>query len=293
MKINLALEWFLNPDHIPFVVGIKNGYYKEVDIDLNIIVPDEHYDGFKSLKNGEIEMALNEPLHLIEQFDDKMLSLGTFFETSGGVLLSATGNEKLLSGKKIKISSPVSNEVTNKIALEILRRYAAKHNVAIDEQNISIDEVDFYHIKNIKEGYDGAWLAFENFEGVEARLAEIPHILIDAKEGGFPNFSALSIFTTKDFYSKNKKVSEDFLGATKKAIAKIKSDKTEAVKAYYEFANEEKTKLMDEIIDATLNRFDELFESDAKEQEELLEFFRLLGVTNLDYTMFKTAFLKG
>ncbi len=293
MAINLALEWFLNPDHIPFIVGIKNGYYENAGIKLNIIVPNEHYDGFKALKNKEIEMALNEPLHLIEQFDDEMLSLGTFFETSGGVLLSKTGNDKLLSGKKIKISSPVSNSITNKIALEIMRRYAAKHNVVINPLDISIEEVDFYHIKNILNGYDGAWLAFENFEGVEARLAGMPHVLIDAKEGGFPNFSALSIFTTKDFYSKNRKIVDKFVDATRNAIIQTKFDKQAARDAYYEFANEEPTELMDEIINATFNRFDEFFDSNAKEQEGLLEFFRLIGVTNLDYTIFKTAFLEG
>lgn len=293
MKINLALEWFLNPDHIPFIVGIKNGYYENEGIHLNIVAPSEHYDGFKALKNKEIEMALNEPLHLIEQFDEQMLSLGTFFETSGGVMLSQTGVEKLLRGKEIKISSPVSNEVTNKIALEIIKRYAARHNVIINPINISINAVDFYHIKNIQEGYDGAWLAFENFEGVEAKLADMPHLLIDAKEGGFPNFSALSIFTTKDFYSKNREIVDNFLDATRNAIIQTNFDKQAARAAYYEFANEKPTELMDKIINATFNRFDEFFKSSAKEQEELLEFFGSIGITNLDYDTFKTAFLEG
>ncbi len=292
MTIKLALEWFLNPDHMPFIVGIKNGYYKDVGITLKIVTPSEHYDGFNALKNGKIEMALNEPLHLIEQFDDKMLSLGTFFETDGGVLLSDEGVKKLLGGENIKISSPVSNSVTNKIALEIVKRYAAKHNIVIDPSKISIDEVDFYHIKNIQNGYDGAWLAFENFEGVEARLAGIPHVLIDAKEGGFVNFSALSIFTTKDFYTNNKSVVEKFLDATHKAIVQTKFDKTSAREAYYEFAHEEPTRLKDEIINATFHRFDEFFNSSAKAQQELLEFFGLIGITNLDYATFKTAFLE-
>lgn len=293
MKINLALEWFLNPDHIPFIVGIKNGYYADVGIELNIITPNEHYDGFNALKKGEIEMAINEPLHLIEQFDENMLSLGNFFETDGGVLLSELGAQKLLSGQKIKISSPVSNEITNKIAIEILRRYAAKNNVVINPLDMSVEEVDFYHIKNIKEGYDGAWLAFENFEGVEARLCNMPHILINAKNGDFSNFSALSIFTTKNFYNDNQKTVEDFVAATKKAITKAKSDKTATKNAYYDFAKESPTKLMDEIIADTLKRFDDFFDSDAKVQKELLEFFRLIKITNLDYEVFKNAFLKG
>ena len=28
MKIKLALEWFINPDHLPFIVGLDKGLYK-------------------------------------------------------------------------------------------------------------------------------------------------------------------------------------------------------------------------------------------------------------------------
>ena len=28
MKLKLALEWFINPDHLPFIVGLDKGLYK-------------------------------------------------------------------------------------------------------------------------------------------------------------------------------------------------------------------------------------------------------------------------
>jgi len=292
MKINLALEWFLNPDHIPFIVGIKKGLYKEIGVELNIVVPNEHYDGFNALKNGEIEMALNEPLHLIEQFDDTMLSFGNFFNTSGGVMLSQTGKKKLLKGEKIKISSPVSNSVTNKIAIEILRRFAAKNEIVINPSTVIIEEVDFYHIKNIRNGFDGAWLVFENFEGVEARQLGLEYLLIDAQEADFPNFSALSIFSTKEFYRANKEIVDKFIAKTKEAIVQTRLDPQAARAYYYEFAGEEPTELMDSIIKSTVDKFDEFFASTALSQKELLEFFVSLGITKLDFNRFKTAFLE-
>lgn len=292
MKINLALEWFLNPDHIPFIVGIKKGLYKEIGVELNIVVPNEHYDGFNALKNGEIEMALNEPLHLIEQFDDTMLSFGNFFNTSGGVMLSQTGKKKLLEGEEIKISSPVSNSVTNKIAIEILRRFAAKNGVVINPTTVIIEEVDFYHIKNIQNGFDGAWLVFENFEGVEARQLGLEYLLIDAQEADFPNFSALSIFSTKEFYGANKEIVDKFIAKTKEAIVQTRLDPQAARAHYYEFAGEEPTELMDSIIKSTVDKFDEFFASTALSQKELLEFFVSLGITELGYDRFKTAFLE-
>ena len=39
MKIKLALEWFINPDHLPFIVGIDKGLYEKNSIELEIIEP--------------------------------------------------------------------------------------------------------------------------------------------------------------------------------------------------------------------------------------------------------------
>lgn len=291
MRINIALEWFLNPDHLPFIAGISKGFYERAGMEANIIVPNEHYDGLEALKNREIEFAVNEPLHLIEQFSHDMLSLGSFFETRGGVMLSKAGERKLLSGEKIKISSPVSNDTTNKIAIEILTRYATKFGVKLEPSNVAIEEAGFYHIKNIKSGFDGAWLAFFNFEGVEAKAEGLDVVLIDSALGGFANFSALDIFTTKTFYKKEAQTAEYFVQATKEAMRYIAANKEEAKEIYYEFSGEKRSKLTDEIILETLKCFDAEFASKAQKQKATLEFFRELEITNLTYDNFCGAFL--
>ena len=63
MKIKLALEWFLNPDHLPFLVAKDKGLYKKLNIDLEIIEPDDHYDGFR-VRKRKYSISTNEPLHL-------------------------------------------------------------------------------------------------------------------------------------------------------------------------------------------------------------------------------------
>lgn len=291
MRINIALEWFLNPDHLPFIAGVSKGFYERVGLDVRIIVPSEHYDGLEALKNREIEFAVNEPLHLIEQFSPDMLSLGSFFETRGGVMLSRDGERKLLNGEKIRISSPVSNDTTDKIAIEILTRYAAKSGVILEPSNVWIEEAGFYHIANIKSGYDGAWLVFFNFEGVEAIAEGLDTVLIDSAVGGFANFSALDIFTTKSFFERETDVINGFIAATKEAMVYIAKNRTEAREIYYDYSGEERSKLTDEIIDETLKCFNPEFVSSAKKQRETLEFFRELGITNLTYNELSGAFL--
>ncbi len=37
--VTLALEWFLNPDHLPFIVAKEQGFFRDEGLDLSIIVP--------------------------------------------------------------------------------------------------------------------------------------------------------------------------------------------------------------------------------------------------------------
>lgn len=103
MTIKIALEWFLNPDHLPMIAGVVTGKYKEAGIDLEIIEPTEHYDGFDDLQKGNIDIHCNEPLHLFEHYFKGLKSLGCFFETRGGVMIRANSVEKLKIIKRLKL----------------------------------------------------------------------------------------------------------------------------------------------------------------------------------------------
>ena len=72
--IKIALEWFLNPDHLPMIAGIESKAYAKAGINLEIIQPEEHYDGFEDLKRGAIDIHRNEPLHLFEHHFDGLKS---------------------------------------------------------------------------------------------------------------------------------------------------------------------------------------------------------------------------
>jgi len=291
MKLKIAFEWFLNPDHLPFLVGIHKGYFKNYDIDLELIVPDEHYDGLDELIAGNIEFATNEPLHLIEQFHEKFLSLGTYFETKGGVLLKKETYDKVKNGEMITITTPVSNEVTNTIGFEIIRRYFEKDGIDVNREQVHFEPNGFKHIKYMKEGADGGWLYFYNFEGIEAQHEGMDLLYLDAKTSGFANFSALDLFVNKDFYYDNEEACKNFDNAVKESISFMNENPQEAMNIYYHHTNEEKSPLMDDILKATLVCFDENYSSEYKKSLPILEFFREIGITSLENERFQTAFL--
>jgi putative hydroxymethylpyrimidine transport system substrate-binding protein len=291
MKLQLAIEWFLNPDHLPFIVGIQEGFFQKEGMELEIIEPTEHYDGLDELCKGNIHFATNEPLHLIEQFDPRFLTMGTYFETKGGVLLKASSHDKLINGESITVTSPVSNEKTNTIAFEIIRRYYAKKGVDVQREQVIFKANGFEHLKYMKEGADAGWLYFYNFEGIEAQHEGLEVIYLDAANVGFANFSALDIFTNKAWYNENQATVDRFVQTVKAIISWMDANPEQSMQHYYDYTKEEKSALMDDILKATMECFHNDFSSSAKAQEPILDFFTDIGITQLAKSDFKQAFL--
>ncbi|MGM0533650.1 MAG: ABC transporter substrate-binding protein [Campylobacterota bacterium] len=290
--MKIALEWFINPDHLPLIVAKQKGFLQKQGIeDFDIIEPKEHYDGLEEIKKHNIEFATNEPLHLIEQFHDDLMSLGMFFETKGGVVMKKDSYQKLQNGGGIKVTTPVSNDKTDGIGFEIIQRYCKKQGFDVNRDQVSFEAIDFYHTKNMKNGYDAGWLYFYNFEGVEIAHEGLDVIYMDADSAGFANFAALDIFCSKTYYHNNTKEVNSFINAVHEAIEYINTNPAEAFSCYYEYTGEAKSQIMDEILQETSKCFRSGFASSYAKELPILEFFRQIGISNLAKEQFKTAFL--
>lgn len=282
-KITLALEWFLNPDHLPMIVGLEKNKYKEAGIDLEIIVPSEHYDGFEHLSSQKIDIHCNEPIHLFEHYFDKIKSLGCFFETDGGVMFRKSSIEKLRNNEKIKITTPAANEITNKIGFEILKRYAKKEGFKLDFENVQFVQTDFWHVQNMikDESFDAAWLCFYNFEGIEAQHEGFEHLFIDQNISPYPNFSALEFISSEDNINKKEDALKKFIEVTQDMALYCKENIEDAKTCYYNYSKEEKTKLLDKIIEDTIPRLKTTIKADSNKWKELAGFLSELEIVSL------------
>jgi len=282
--IKISLEWFLNPDHLPMVAGVEMQKYKDAGLDVQIIEPKEHYDGFEDLKKGNIDIHCNEPLHLFEHYFDGIKSLGCFFETRGGVMIRADRVEKLKSNKPIKITTPAANSVTNKIGFEILKRYADKNNFELSRDNVEFVETDFWHINNMKndESFDGAWLCFYNFEGIEAEHENFENLFIDQFESPYPNFSALEFMSTADIVDEKKQALAKFIEITNEMVVYCQENPKSAKELYYSYSNDEKSDLMDKIIQNTIPKLQKDIKADGKKWFELCKFLEELDLVNIN-----------
>jgi len=289
MKIKLALEWFINPDHLPFIVGLDKKLYKKNNIELEIIEPEGHYDGFKELAANNIQFATNEPLHLVEKYQENICSFGNFFETNGGIIFTTKGYENLINNKKVKITSPVSNPVTDKIAKDIIQRHLKKIGKA--NNNIEIVANDFYHIKHLKAGFDAAWLCFENFEGVESKLENLEVKKIYLEDVQIPNFCALDVFVSKTFANSNKNIINDFKSVTQDSIRILSTDLDYSKSVYYSYTKQNPSDLMDSIIKDTIHRFKNPFDKPRNKWKNLHQYVVTQKISNISDSQYSDMFL--
>jgi ABC-type nitrate/sulfonate/bicarbonate transport system substrate-binding protein len=191
--------------------------------------------------------------------------------------------EKLKANEKIKITTPASNPVTNKIGFEILKRYADKNGFKLDKENVEFVETDFWHINNMKkdESFDGAWLCFYNFEGIEAEFENFENLFIDQFESPYPNFSALVFMTTDSIIKEKGEALCKFLEVTNNMAAYAKENIEESKEIFYKYSSEEKSELMDKIIEDTIPRLNSNIKADDKKWHELYKFLESLELVKL------------
>jgi ABC-type nitrate/sulfonate/bicarbonate transport system substrate-binding protein len=282
MQIDIALEWFLNPDHLPLLVGITEGWFRQAGLAVRLVPPEDHYDGLAAVSSGAIPFACNEPLHMVDASRPGLRALGCFFETEGGVLLHEASARRLLSGESIRLASPVAGGVTDVIAREILRRWASSQGATIAAERIQIEGAGFQHLDNMRGGFDGAWLCFANFEGVEARLSGLPHRFITASMADFPNFSALELFTSEGFLREHPGVIATVGELISRGADACRRDPAFAARSWYSYSETSPDPLMDAILADTCPRLVAPFRRDARRWHRMWETFDRMGLSAVD-----------
>lgn len=281
-RIEVGLEWFLNPDHLPFIAGIEKGWFQEAGLDVHLIQPTDHYDGLAAVATGALAFACNEPLHMIDEARTGLRALGCFFETDGGVMLTPAGEQALAQGKTIRIASPVAGEVTDDLAKLIVGRWCERQGIAFDPAQIQIEAAGFEHLNNLQAGFDGAWLCFANFEGVEAKQLGVAATFISSADVGLPNFSALELFTGESTLRELPEMVAAFTRVVSAGAAWCIQHPEDAAQIWYRYSAEQPSKLTDAIIADTCQRLVAPLVRDSTRWFEMWRVFNDMGLSQVD-----------
>ena len=135
---------------------------------------------------------------------------------------------------------------------------------------------------NLRGGFDGAWLCFANFEGVEARLEGMDTHFIATSDVGLHNFSALELFTSQGFLTEHPVVVKTVTRLIGEGASLCRNDPAKAAELWYRFSGTEPSELMDAIIGDTCPRLVSPVQRDAARWHGMREQFDALGLCQVN-----------
>ena len=223
-KITLLLDWFINPDHGPIIIAEENGYFAEVDLEVEVVPPADPSLPPRLVAAGQAELAVSyQPqLHLQIHEGLPLIRVGTLVATPLNCLLvledGPIATPADLKGKKIGFSVAGVEEA-------ILTAILGKYGVGFDE--VELVNVNFSLSPSLMSGQVDAVIgAYRNFElnqmDIEGRRGRCFYI----EEEGVPSYDELIYVANPDVMDKD--VIARFLAATEKATQFIVNNPDEA-----------------------------------------------------------------
>jgi ABC-type nitrate/sulfonate/bicarbonate transport system substrate-binding protein len=233
-KLRLGLEWFLNPDHVPLLVGLEQGWFAEAGLELELVEPSEHVDAIADLQSGTLDIAVTEPVHLVEDRakGHNVLGWARFLHTNGGVMYFAgqgIQRPKDMLGKRLQYPGAPSA-----LGLAIAKTMIEADGGDFTEDAITSVDNGFFHTDALVEAKaDLATLVFYNFEVIEARKRGYDAQFFALKDWGIPDFCQLILIATPELLQQRQQELRNFLTVLRRGIDFIHQN-PEAAQAIYD-----------------------------------------------------------
>jgi putative hydroxymethylpyrimidine transport system substrate-binding protein len=274
-KIRLGLEWFLNPDHLSLIVADKHGIFKDLGLDVELVVPSDHWEAEEEILAGRLDVAVTEPLHLAQDAakGKPVLGFARFLHTDGGVMYNADKIHRPADMCGATISYPGSPGPGGPAIVHTMVQADNNNN---NNGECSIDSYrkhngGFFHTDALaKNEADVATLIFWNFEIPEARARGLNVGFFSLKDWGVPDFCQLVLMTTPERLEERKHTFRKLVLALRRATGVI-HQQPEVAKEYYRQhvgLGADATQAEIDIQEATLNATLPAFPNDSMMSEE-------------------------
>ncbi len=232
-KVRLGLEWFLNPDHVPFLIGQEMGWFKEEGIDLELVEPEEHLDAMAEIESGNMDAAITEPIHLVADRakGQSVVGWARFLHTNGGVMyLDGRGIERPrdMAGKRVQY--PGAPGPGGKAIVKTM--------IEADGGTCDVDQLapvnnGFYHTDALADDKaDVATLVFYNFEVIEARGRDLSAEFFALKDWGVPDFCQLILIASPDQLERRRPTFRRLMSVVRRGLDFIHQRPAEALAVY-------------------------------------------------------------
>lgn len=238
MKINVALDWTPNINHIGFYVARHLGFYEQSGINIQLINPLD--DDYATTPGKKLELNIAD--FAIAPFET-VISLNNKKNKVNAVAVFAILQEDLSSIVTLKSSGiTLPKQLDNKTYASYKARYE-DHIVKQMMMNnggkgaLNIVYPDKLGIWNtLLEGKADATWIFDNWEGVEAETRNVELNRFRMSDFGIPYGYSPVILTTKENIAKHEAAYINFINATKQGYLFAKENKIKAVSILQNYA---------------------------------------------------------
>lgn len=189
-KLKVGVDWFINPDHAPLVVALENGYFADVGLDVELVIPTTTQDNVTMVLDGRADIGMSDqPRTQIEVAGGSPLMIvGTLIPVPLNVILALEdGPVKTiadLKGKRIGYADSAKTE------RDLLRIALAAHDISIND--ITLVDVEFSMVGALLDGkVDALTDTYRNFEPIQVTLAGKTPRIINIEDESIPPYSEL------------------------------------------------------------------------------------------------------
>ena len=250
-KLTIGLDWFINPDHAPLIIAKKRNFFKDLNLDVEMIEPADPNDPPKLVAAGKLDIAISYQPQLHIQVDQGLpvARIGTLVSVPlNSLVVLRDGPIKKISdlrGKKVGFSVGGFEEA---LLSGMLQKY-----------NLNMSDVELVNINFslspslIAKKVDAVIGAFRNFELNQMDIVNKPGRAFYPEEHGVPTYEELIYIANQK--NKNNPLFDKFFNAIQKATLTIINDPASTWKDFSSFRKGLDDELNKRAYKDTISRF--------------------------------------
>jgi putative hydroxymethylpyrimidine transport system substrate-binding protein len=274
--VTLALEWFLNPDHLPFIVAKEQGFFREEGLDLSIVVPTVPEESLELVARGKADFGVGEQTNLIKARDQRwpLVSIGPLLTNTVVCLMYLKEGpiKRLENLKHRRVGWPGLE-----IDLPILGTMLEAAGLNFDD--ILPVDVGFALTDALLTGKaDAVFGAFVNYEQVEAESRGAAVEFVSPTKYGVPDLYQLVVMTSDRMVAEQPKFVRGFTQALTRGLTFTHQHPNEALGIYIKANAMADPALAAKTFDKTWPYFPETLTQDPKRWKSVMDWLLKRGV---------------
>ena len=250
-KLTIGLDWFINPDHAPLIIAKKRNFFRDLNLEVEMIEPADPNDPPKLVAAGKLDLAISYQPQLHIQVDQGLpvVRVGTLVSVPlNSLVVLKDGPIKTISdlkGKKVGFSVGGFEEA---LLSGMLQKY-----------NLNMSDVELVNINFslspslIAKKVDAVIGAFRNFELNQMDIVNHPGRAFYPEEHGVPTYEELIYIANQK--NKNNPLFDKFFSAIQKATLTIINDPVSTWKDFSSYRKGLDDELNKRAFKDTISRF--------------------------------------